>query len=168
MVLRRTLTVGTLILAFAVISRADTLSPKDIAQQIRQGSVLQLRQNVAGFWASNLLAAQDPSVCSYCASEPDSLSLSIAAVLRAITIEADPVYGFGLTFCNLANCIIANAQSTIAIDDQVSVTLTPASIDFGEVPIATPEPSTLAMLACAGFSLITLDLQRRKPRKFFL
>src|SRR5580765_619410 len=110
---KKTVIAGLLLILFAGIAQADSLTSNQIAQEIKKSSPLSLHQNVAGFWAANLLAAQDPSVCSYCASEPDSLPLSIAAVLRAIGIE-QTIAGF--SFCNLTNCIIANAQSTIAID----------------------------------------------------
>jgi len=119
-----------------------------------------LHQNVAGLWADNLLAAQDPAVCDYCAAEADSLPLSIAAVLKAITIEADPVYGFGLTFCDRTNCWLANLQSTIAIDDRVSVVITPSFIDFGNVPVSTGEPGVFLLVA-AGY-LVLLATRRGK------
>jgi hypothetical protein len=125
--------------------------------------VLSLRQNVASFWASNLLAAQDPRVCSYCSSEPDSLQLSINAVLKAIRIEADPIYGAGLSYCDLTNCTIANTQSTIAIDDRVSITLTPAALNFGDVIIATLEPET-PLLILVGLLLLGLVRGRNASR----
>ena len=156
MKVKKTVIAGLLLALFAGIAQADSLTSNQIAQQIRQGSVLSLRQNVAGFWADNLLAAQDPSVCDYCAFEADSLPLSIAAVLKAIRIEADPIYGAGLSFCNLTNCTIANTQSTIAVDDRVSVVITPAALDFGEVPVATPEPSVFWFLALGTIVLFVV------------
>jgi hypothetical protein len=112
---RKSLYFALIGLFLAIVARstcADTV--KEVAQEIRAGSVLPLHQNVAGFRAANLLAAQDPSVCDYCAMDADSLPLSIAAVLRAITIEADAVYGYGLTYCDRSNCWLASLQSTIA------------------------------------------------------
>jgi hypothetical protein len=91
-------------------------------------------------------------VCDYCVYEPDSLQLSINAVLRAIWIEQ--FYG-GLTYCDRDNCPIAWSQSTIAINGFASATLTPSSIDFGEVPVVTPEPEvcTLMLMGLTAFTL---------------
>jgi len=145
-------------LAFCPIAIADQLSLQDVQQQIKSGSVLPLRQGVAHLYAENLIAAQDPSVCDYCVYEPDSLQLSINAVLRAIWIEQ--FYG-GLTYCDRDNCPIAWSQSTIAINGFASATLTPSSIDFGEVPVATPEPEEwiLLLTAVAAFALLRAGLR---------
>ena len=138
------------LLGIASISRADSLN--QVAQQIRDNSALPLHQGVARVWAGNLLAAQDPTVCSYCASEADSLPLSIAAVLRAVMLEQTLN---GLTYCDRSNCFLPNIQSTIAIDDRVSITLTPDHIDFGAVPVVAPEPEVwiLMLIGLGAFSL---------------
>jgi len=140
-------------------AKADSLTTNQIAQEIKQQSALSLHQNVAYLWASNLLAAQDPAVCSYCAQEPDSLQLSINAVLKAIGLEQSLA---GLTFCNLTNCTIANSQSMIAIDDRVSVTLAPLSVHFGEIPVSTLEPASVALLGCGLLYFLVLRLPKRK------
>jgi hypothetical protein len=145
---------------------------KVVENDLIDGSVLPLRANVADLWASNLLTAQLPANCSYCAMEADSLPLSIDAVLRAIGLEQSIA---GLAWCDRTNCTLANSQSTIAIDDRVSVTITPAYINFGEVPVGssetisltvtnTPEPSFWMMLV-AGMGMLWVGLLGWPPRK---
>lgn len=146
---RRTVVTLVLGLAFASMARADSFTANQIAQELKQDSVLSLRQNVASSWAANLLLAQ--ASVSYASDY--SLQLSINAVLKAIGIEQSIA---GLNFCNLSNCIIANAQSTVAIDPNAGVGLTPTALYFGFVPVtATPEPALgwLLALGTIGFLL---------------
>jgi hypothetical protein len=92
--------------------------------------------------------------------------LSIDAVLRAIGLEQSIA---GLAWCNRTDCTIANNQSTIAIDDRVSIVITPASLDFGDVPVgqsktesvtvSTPEPSSMWLLV-AGLLAAWLSTRR--------
>jgi hypothetical protein len=84
-------------------------------------------------------------------------------VLKAIRIEADPIYGAGLSYCDLTNCTIAKTPSTIAIDDRVSITLTPAALNFGDVIIATLEPET-PLLILVGLLLLGLVRGRNASR----
>jgi hypothetical protein len=135
-----------MVLFLAGSARADTLTSNQIAQEIKQQSSISLRQNVAGFWADNLLAAQNPLVCDYCSFEPDSLQLSINSVLKAIGIEQN----VGVVFCNLTNCLLVNAQSTEAVDDRVTTTITPTFLRFS-APVSTPEPSE-SMFIAFGFA----------------
>jgi hypothetical protein len=146
-----------MVLFLAGSARADMLTEKQIAQEIKQQSALSLHQNVAYFWADNLLAAQNPSVCDYCSFEPDSLQLSINAVLKAIGIEQS----VGFTFCNLTNCILPNNQSMIAVDDRVITGISPAFINFGEVTVSTPEPMTIVLLLCGLLYFFAISRKTR-------
>jgi hypothetical protein len=133
-------------------ARADSVSV--ITQELRHDSSLTLRNDVAEDLAENLLTAQ--AAAYYTAFEPDSLQLSINAVLRAITLEKS----FGFSYCDDSTCPIVWAQSTIAIDTRAGVGLSPSEINFGSVPVSTPEPSLLALL---GVPLFVLFLKARKP-----
>ena len=62
------------------ITRADSLSLGQIAQQLKQDAVIPLAPSVGNQLAKNLLAAQ--AAAPYTQFEPDSLQLSIDAVLR--------------------------------------------------------------------------------------
>ena len=141
--------IGLALLSCAILSpgaKADSVQV--VAQELKSASALPLRQNVQSMWATNLLYAQAAPACTYCGTV--SLELSIESVLRAISIEAG-----WLTFCNLQNCDIANLQSTVAINPDASVSLTPSSINFGEVPVtSTPEPTVLVLLALGLLALM--------------
>ena len=169
----RTLTVIGLALVLSPCVQADSVSENQVAIELKQDAYIPLRADVWDLWANNLLTAQLPANCSYCSSEADSLPLSITAVLRAVWIE-----GFynGETFCNRLDCTLANTQSTIAIDDRVSLTITPSSINFGEVPVgqsktisvaltadpvSTPEPGTLGLVVLGVGLLIARGLKVR-------
>jgi hypothetical protein len=101
-------------------------------------------------------------------AESDSLGLSISAVLRAISLEAPASEILSETLTPLPFW-----QSEIAIDDRVSVTLTPSSLDFGSVPVGqsseesqavnASEPSTLQLLI-GTIALILLFNSRRRSR----
>jgi len=121
-----------LILAVVLLFSAGVARADSVAQEIRAGSVLTLKQGVAQFWADNLEAAQ----ASVTYASAQSLELSIQSVIRAIGLEQSLA---GLSYCNLTNCIIVNAQSTVAIDPNAGGGITPAALYFGEVT-ATPEP----------------------------
>ena len=143
-----------LALAFliATAAHADTITD-NLAAALTEDSSVPLSMSVADTLAANLLTAQADS--SYAASEPDSLTLSFAAVLRAISL--DPT----LT--------LAYMQSDIAIDDRVSIAfsvdgvpLAPGQVlDFGSVMVGdsssafvvTPEPSVLMLTT---FGLVVL------------
>jgi hypothetical protein len=127
-----------LLLVLCGVSRADSLSI--VTQDLTQGSVLPLLDDVAEDMAENLLAAQ--LAAPYTQWESDSLQLSINSVLKAIGLEQS----WGATYCDDLNCSIAWLQSTVAIDDGAQLSLSPTSINFGDVPISTPEPSTLLLL----------------------
>jgi hypothetical protein len=144
-------------LLLAGVARADSLTANQIAQELKQDSVLSLRQNVAGVWAVNLLSAQ--AGASY--ASPESLDLSIAAVERAIGLELSIA---GLSFCNLTNCIFANQQSLIAVNPGASLGVTPNDLFFAET-VPSPEPGTWWLLALAGIALaLGWSYNGRRPR----
>jgi hypothetical protein len=70
------------------IARADALSLGQIAQELKQDAAVPLAPSVGNQLAKNLLAAQ--AAAPYTQFEPDSLQLSIDAVLRAIGLYAYP------------------------------------------------------------------------------
>jgi hypothetical protein len=136
---------------------ADTV--KQIAMEIKDDSVLPLRADVAELWAENLLAAQAAPGCDYCG--PVSLADSVNSVLKAVSLEQSID---GLTFCNRTDCTIANEQSTIADNPNVSITIAPSRLDFGDVPVSTPEPSFWLLLV-AGIGLLWIVLLRYPPKQ---
>jgi hypothetical protein len=141
----KTLAIAVLLLSTGV-AQADTILTKQVAQEIKQDSVLSMTAGVSLELASNLIAAQ--------AASPwlDSLDLSIAAVLRAITIYDFPGGPKSLTeTC----CPAVWAQSTIAIDPNAGAFLSPTALYFGEV-VVTPEPGIGLMLLVGGFALLAV------------
>lgn len=136
------------------VARGDTLSLAQVTYQINSSSPLKLRDDVSQDFAENLLAAQLPGVCSYCANEADSLQLSIDAVIRAIGLDKRLGKDH---YCDDSNCSIAWGQSMIAIDDRAVVGL--SAIRAAEVSVRTPEPSIILLLL-AG--LTSLGLIKRK------
>jgi len=143
------------------VTSADSVSVADVTQELRHNSALSLRNDVADDLAENLLAAQ--AAAPYTAFEPDSLQLSIDAVLKAINLEQS----FGLTYCSDSTCPIVWAQSNIAIDDRVGITLNPPALNFGaDSPVGTPEPPMISyVFAIAGvLSMILLLCPRRNRR----
>jgi hypothetical protein len=72
------------LLTIPTVARADSLSLGQIAQELKQDAVIPLAPSVGNQLAKNLLAAQ--AAAPYTQFEPDSLQLSIDAVLRAITL----------------------------------------------------------------------------------
>jgi hypothetical protein len=125
--------------------------------------VLPLGAGVAETLAANIEYAQETT--PYAAMESDSLDLSIASVLRAISLEIFP--GGPDEILNATSTPLPFIQSTIAIDDRAKVLLSfngvviqPGDVlDFGNVPLGsssssprlivnTPEPSTIFMLGC--------------------
>jgi hypothetical protein len=150
------------LLLFGPSVNADNVS--DLASYLTANSALPLGPGVADELAGNILFAQ--ATAPYAALESDSLSLSIASVLRAISIEVFP--GGPSEILDQADTPIPFIQSTIAIDDRVSVQLSfngvviePGNgLDFGSVIVGssrssptlimnTPEPSTIFQLASA-------------------
>ena len=140
----------------ATVAQADTITD-NLAAALAEDSSVPLSMSVADTLAANLLTAQADS--PYSASEPDSLTLSFAAVLRAISL--DP------------SLALAYLQSDIAIDDRVSLQfsvdglpLLPGQVlDFGSVAVGdssgafvvTPEPNTFLLAICGlvgiGFAM---------------
>ena len=139
----KTLFALAVVLTFASAVPADSLSQGQIFQELKQGA-LPLGPGVGNQLAKNLIDAQLTYI-SYTQFEPDSLQLSINAVLKAISIYVWP--GGPTAITSQQEEPIVWAQSEIAIDTRVSVSLSPTSIDFGEQPIvSTSEPSTLLLL----------------------
>lgn len=143
-------------------AHADTIT--QIAQELTTDSMQPLSPSVANGLATNLWDAQ--LAAPYAATEPDSLALSITAVLRAITLDS--------------SFALALVQSEIAIDDRAGVEFTvngipiaPGTvIDFGDVPIGQsagvgtveiPEPSTMA-LALGGLDILLIGYWLRRRR----
>lgn len=141
--------------------RADSLTLAQVTQQISSGSVLKLRDDVAQDFAENLLAAQLPGVCSYCASQPDSLQLSIDAVLKAIKLEKS----FHEKYCDDSDCQIAWTQSNIAIDDRAVVVITPSALRFAE-PVNTPEPSTIVLCLAGLLWALAFSTKKNALREY--
>ena len=148
-----------LLLILTGVSRADSLTETQVAQQLEQG-VIPLASGVGDVLANNLLAAQLANI-SYTANEPESLQLSIDAVLKAISIYVWPE---GPTLITDAQSEpVVWWQSETAIDTRASLSLSPTSIDFGDTPISTPEPSTLLLLVPL-FGLIFVRSRGTSPQ----
>lgn len=117
----------------------SSLTLKDITQYIQHNTSIPLLGDTAQDFAENILAAQSPTVCSYCASEPLSLQYSINATIKAINLEDL----FGYKSCDEDSCPIAWAQSNIAID-------TNTAIGFDTTyNVSTTEPAVMLLLALA-------------------
>jgi len=144
------------LLAVPAIVRADSLSLGQIAQELRQDAVLPLAPSVGNQLAKNLLAAQ--AAAPYTQFEPDSLQLSIDAVLKAITVYAWPG-GRTVVTSDEQAFLFVWAQSRIAIDDRLTVSITPGSLDFGSQPVATPEPAGWILLL-TGLGACTIRRNR--------
>jgi hypothetical protein len=140
------------LLGLASISRADSLNTQlhDVASYLASNSVLPITQQADMQLSRNILIAQADPTCSYCGTL--SLSLSEDSVLRAISLY---VWDGGPTLISSESLEpVVWIQSRIAINPNLTVTLTPASLDFGNVPVATPEPAGWILLltglgACA-------------------
>jgi hypothetical protein len=145
---------GLLVPAFAC---ADSLSLGQIAQELKQDAVIPLAPSVGNQLAKNLLAAQ--AAAPYTQFEPDSLQLSIDAVLRAIGLY---VWDGGPTTITSESAEpIVWAQSRIAIDDRLTVSFTTGSLDFGSEPVATPEPQEWILILVG---LAACELPGRRTR----
>jgi hypothetical protein len=138
------------LLTIPTITLADSLSVGQIAQELKQDAVIPMAPSVGNQLAKNLLAAQ--AAAPYTQFEPDSLQLSIDSVLRAIGLYAYP--GGPTMITDEASEPVVWEASRIAIDDRLTVSFTPGSLDFGSQPVATPEPAGWILLltglgACA-------------------
>jgi hypothetical protein len=129
-------------------AHADSIT--DIESTLTSDSTLPLGPGIAQELAQNLWDAQLASPYSW---ETDSLVLSITAVLRAIALEQSLAGATAIDSPALEP--LPFLQSTIAIDDRVSVSITPPSIDFGPQLVEIPEPGlfllTVAGLVAVGF-----------------
>jgi len=76
------------LLTIPAIARGDSLSLGQIAQELKQDAAIPVAPSVGNQLAKNLLASQ--AAAPYTQFEPDSLQLSIDAVLRAIGLYAYP------------------------------------------------------------------------------
>jgi hypothetical protein len=150
------------LLTVPTITRADSLSLGQIAQELKQDAVIPLAPSVANQLAKNLLAAQ--AAAPYTQFEPDSLELSIESVLRAISLYA---WDGGPTMITSEQAEpVVWIQSRIAIDDRLTVSFTPSSLDFGSEPVATPEPAgwILLLIGLAAFFRGSLSFLRSRLR----
>jgi hypothetical protein len=78
--------------------------------------------------------------------------LSIESVLRAIQIEAGAGW---LVVVGQSTDPIVWSQASTAINPNATVSLNPSAINFGEVPVQTPEPGEwiLLLTGLAAFGL---------------
>jgi hypothetical protein len=151
--MRNRIILGALAMAaIPFVARGDTLSLAQVTAEITTSSPLKLRGDVAEDFAENLLKAQ--AAAPYTQNEPDSLQLSIEAVIRAISLDKKLGKDH---YCDDSNCSIAWGQSNIAIDDRAVVGISATTL--AEAPVRTPEPTTLTLLVLAGLGLI-----RKKAR----
>lgn len=145
-------------------AQADEIT--NVAAMLTLDSSVPMAPGVAMELATNLMWAQETS--SYAASEPDSLTLSFASVLRAIWLEGslDGV----IEIIDATEAPLPFEQSTIAIDDRVAIEIfvngvpyVPGEvINFGDV-VVTPEPNDFLM-AFIGIDLVLIWLYRNRRR----
>jgi hypothetical protein len=117
-----------------------------VAKELSTESALPLAPSVPQDLAKNILFAQ--AHASY--GSPESLDLSIESVLRAISLY---VWSSGPVAVTSESAEpIVWAQSRTAINPDATVVISPASINFGEAPVQTPEPEVwiLMLLGLAG------------------
>ena len=152
------------LLTIPAIALADSLSLGQIAQELKQDAVIPLAPSVGNQLAKNLLAAQ--AAAPYTQFEPDSLELSIESVLRAISLYAWE--GGPTTITDESAEPIVWAQSRIAIDDRLTVSFTPESLDFGSQPVVTPEPTEwiLMLAGLVAFVIARCAYRYAKQRHF--
>ena len=152
------------LLCFAPAARADSLMPSltNVASYLQANSALPITQQADLQLSRNLLTAQAVPSCTYCGS--NSLLLSENAVLRAITLY---VWTGGPTSISSATLEpVVWTQSTIAINPDATVSLTPTSLDFGkELVVSTPEPSLLLLLALGSVCLLLSWFVSRRVRQ---
>jgi hypothetical protein len=129
-----------------------------VAKELSTESILPLAGSVPQQLAKNILFAQ--AHASY--GGPESLDLSIESVLRAIQIEAGA--GWIVVGSSATDPIVWFSAET-AVNPAATVSLTPSAINFGEVPVQTPEPEVwiLMLLGLAG-SIIWANLLAFKMR----
>jgi hypothetical protein len=135
----------------AATAHADTIT--QVAAELDASTVLPLAPGVDLDLAGNLLNAQ-------IAANADSLQLSINAVLKAIGLYVWP--GGPTEITDEKAEPVVWTQSRIAINPNVTVSITPTSIDFGDVPITTPESSTIAFLFAGLVFAVIRPILRRK------
>jgi hypothetical protein len=138
-------------LALPTVARCDSLNT--VAYELRSLVDIPFRFGVARDLASNILTAQ--TLVSY--ASPESLELSIESVVRAIGIDELTFHSGYVGFANVDP--ITWLSSTIAIDPGATIVITPDALDFGEAPVATPEP--------AGWILMLIGLAAVVTRKVF-
>jgi hypothetical protein len=139
----------------ALPASADSIH--SISNDLTHETSVPLAPGVAMELASNIWVAHETT--PYALVEKDSLELSIDAVLRAIYLSGQ--LDGATEIVNEQLTPLPWLQSEIAIDDRVSVTITPDSLDFGSVPV--PEPSTLT-LALSALDALLLFVWYRRPR----
>jgi hypothetical protein len=100
------------------------------------------------------LAAQ--AAAPFTQFEPDSLQLSIDAVLRAIGLYVYP--GGPTAITGESAEPIVWEQSRIAIDDRATVSITLGSLDFGSQPVVTPEPEVRILMLMGLAAIVTRRL----------
>jgi hypothetical protein len=137
-------------------AQADTI--KQVAQEIKYSAALPMSGNVSQELAGNILQAQ--ALATY--GSPESLDLSIQAVLRAIGIY---VFSGGPKQINEACCPAVWAQSTIAIDPNAGGVITPTALAFAD-PVATPEPGVLLFVIAGALWLLAISSKAHNTREY--
>jgi len=142
------LTVGLVLLLFSMAilapeSRGDTIKQTDIASTLDAESVLPLAGGVDVQLANNLIQAQNAAWGKQWLD--GSLEMSIESVLKAIGLYVWPGGPDEITK-DQTEFQVVWLQSHIAIDPRLTVGFDTAAINFGEVPVSTPEPMTLILV----------------------
>jgi hypothetical protein len=148
------------LLCFAPMARADSLMPSlvTVGSYLSSNSSVPITQQANMQLSRNILNAQSSSTCSYCG--PESLLLSEDSVLRAI----DLYLWAGVPISSATLQPLVWLQSTIAINPDATVGITPSRIDFGEAPVNTPEPSVMLLFVLGLACMCAAWLVSRRKR----
>jgi hypothetical protein len=140
--------IGLVLLLFSMAilapeSRGDTIKVSTIASELDTESVLPLAGGVDVQLAGNLIQAQNAAWGKQWFE--GSLELSIESVLKAIGLYVWDGGPTEITKDQTAFQVVW-IQSHIAIDPRLTVEFDTTAINFGEVPVSTPEPMTFVLV----------------------
>ena len=121
-------------------AKADNIVPT-ISDELSDESGLS--NNITMPLAKNIWYAHETT--PYALVESDSLQLSIDSTERAI---------FDWQTLGVPWSVVVISSET-AIDDRVSLTITPSSLNFGDVPINVSEPAPLALIILGLIGVFT-------------